>query len=72
MKTYAKAGAIAEEVFTAIRTVFAFNGAQRDHKRYDEKLEDARVFGIKKGIINGFLMGFVMFVINGAYALGIW
>ncbi len=28
LKSYAKAGAVAEEVFTAIRTVFAFNGSQ--------------------------------------------
>ena len=28
LKSYAKAGAVAEEVFTGIRTVFAFNGAK--------------------------------------------
>jgi hypothetical protein len=28
LKSYAKAGAVAEEIFTAIRTVFAFNGSQ--------------------------------------------
>ena len=33
LKSYAKAGAIAEEVFTAIRTVFAFNGAKKEHQR---------------------------------------
>ena len=27
-------GAVADEVITAIRTVFAFNGAQKEHKRY--------------------------------------
>ena len=49
LKSYAKAGAIAEEVISSIRTVFAFNGAQKEHKRYDSKLDDARIFGIKKG-----------------------
>ena len=34
LKSYAKAGAVAEEVFTAIRTVFAFNGASKEYKRY--------------------------------------
>jgi len=34
LKSYAKAGAVAQEVLTAIRTVFAFNGAQKEHKRY--------------------------------------
>lgn len=33
LKSYATAGAVAEEVFTAIRTVFAFNGAQKEHIR---------------------------------------
>ena len=53
LKSYAKAGSIAEEVFTAVRTVFAFNGAQKEHKRYESNLDDARIFGIKKGFING-------------------
>ena len=34
MKAYSKAGMIAEEVFTAIRTVFTFNGARKEHKRF--------------------------------------
>ena len=72
LKSYAKAGAIAEEVFTAIRTVFAFNGAQKEFKRYEAKLDDARRFGIKKSVANGILMGFIWLVINCAYALGFW
>ena len=33
LKAYAKAGGIAEEVFSSIRTVFAFNGATYESKR---------------------------------------
>lgn len=40
--------------------------------RYDGKLDEARKYGIKKGVINGAMMGFVWIVINGAYALGFW
>jgi hypothetical protein len=94
LKSYAKAGAVAEEVFTAIKTVFAFNGASNEIKRcifsitfdylflsqvfifglesYESKLDDARKYGIKKGIINGVLVGFLWLVIYGAYALGFW
>ena len=72
LKSYAKAGAVAEEVFTAIRTVFAFNGAQKEHARYESKLNDARKFGIKKSIFNGLMTGFLWLVINSAYALGFW
>nr|QNH67866.1 ATP-binding cassette transporter subfamily B member 1 X2 [Brachionus rotundiformis] len=72
LKSYAKAGAVAEEVFTAIRTVFAFNGAQKEHKRYEKKLDEAKKLGIRKATINGLLMGFIWIVINCAYALGFW
>ena len=33
LKAYAKAGAVAEEVLGAIRTVYAFNGQQKESKR---------------------------------------
>ena len=71
LKSYARAGAVAEEVFSSIRTVFAFNGVKKDHKRYEDKLDEAKKFGIKKSIVNGALMGMLWFVINGSYALGI-
>ena len=72
MNSYAKAGAVAEEVFTAIRTVFAFNGASKEYKRYELRLEDAKRSGIRKAIVNGSMMGFLMLIINLAYALGFW
>jgi ATP-binding cassette subfamily B (MDR/TAP) protein 1 len=72
LKSYAKAGAIAEEVLTAIRTVFAYNGAQKEHKRYESRLNEAMSYGIRKGVINGAMMGFLWLVINSAYALGFW
>ena len=33
LKSYANAGSVAEEVFSSIRTVFAFNGGEKVHKR---------------------------------------
>jgi hypothetical protein len=33
LKSYAKAGAIAEEVISSIRTVFSYNGATYESKR---------------------------------------
>lgn len=33
LKAYERAGAIAEEVFSSIRTVFSYNGQQREEKR---------------------------------------
>lgn len=41
-------------------------------KRYEKRLDDAKSYGIKKGFINGGMMGLLFLVINSAYALGFW
>lgn len=72
LQAYAKAGGVAEEVFSAIRTVVAFGGQDKESKRYRDNLGEAKAFGIKKGFTNGLSMGCVWFVIFAAYALGFW
>ncbi|KAK6172116.1 hypothetical protein SNE40_018066 [Patella caerulea] len=72
LKAYAKAGSIAEEVLSSIRTVVAFGGQKTEVERYSDNLIDAKKFGIKKGMTNGVAMGFVWFAIFCAYALGFW
>ncbi|KAL3831884.1 hypothetical protein ACJMK2_023581 [Sinanodonta woodiana] len=72
LKAYAKAGAVAEEVLGAIRTVTAFRGQEKECKRYNANLIEARDFGIKKGFINCVAVGVVWLVIFCAYALGFW
>ncbi|KAK3746942.1 hypothetical protein RRG08_030352 [Elysia crispata] len=72
LEAYAKAGAVAEEVFGAIRTVVAFGGQEVEANRYYNNLGTAQAFGIKKGFTNGASMGFIWFVIFGCYALGFW
>ncbi|CAF3678455.1 unnamed protein product [Rotaria sp. Silwood1] len=72
LKAYGKAGAIAEEVFSSIRTVLSYNGQEREEKRYEKHLDEAKRNGIKKGIINGVTMGSVRFIIFCAYALAFW
>ena len=37
LSAYAKAGAVAEEVFSSIRTVFAFGGEKKESKRYSNQ-----------------------------------
>ncbi|CAF0897005.1 unnamed protein product [Brachionus calyciflorus] len=72
LKSYAKAGAVADEVISSIRTVVAFNGCQKEHERYENKLEEARISGLKKSTAQGLLMGIVWLVVQGGYALGFW
>jgi len=40
--------------------------------RYNNHLEDARVLGVKKGLINGVSLGIVWLVIMCTYGLGFW
>ncbi|CAF0784747.1 unnamed protein product [Rotaria sordida] len=72
LKSYAKAGAVAEEVLSSIRTVFSYNGAAYELKRYEEHLRSAKLSGIRKGGLNGILMGIVWLLIFCVYALGFW
>eukprot|EP00066_Takifugu_rubripes_P014676 XP_011603942.1 PREDICTED: multidrug resistance protein 1-like [Takifugu rubripes] len=69
---YAKAGAVAAEVLSSIRTVFAFSGQRKAIKRYHKNLEDARDMGIKKGVAANTATGFSFLMIYLSYALAFW
>ncbi|XP_069552097.1 ATP-dependent translocase ABCB1 [Brachyistius frenatus] len=69
---YAKAGAVAEEVLSAIRTVFAFSGQEKEIEKYHRNLEDAKRMGIKKAISANIAMGFTFLMIYLSYALAFW
>lgn len=72
LKAYAKAGAVADEVLSSIRTVAAFGGERKEVERYDKNLVFAQTWGIRKGIIMGFFTGFIWCVIFLCYALAFW
>uniref|UniRef100_A0A668RTY9 ABC-type xenobiotic transporter n=1 Tax=Oreochromis aureus TaxID=47969 RepID=A0A668RTY9_OREAU len=69
---YAKAGAVAEEVISSIRTVFAFSGQEKEIERYHKNLEDAKRMGIKKAISANISMGVTFLFIYLSYALAFW
>uniref|UniRef100_A0A674EBD6 ATP binding cassette subfamily B member 1 n=1 Tax=Salmo trutta TaxID=8032 RepID=A0A674EBD6_SALTR len=69
---YAKAGAVAEEVISSVRTVFAFGGQQKEITRYQKNLEDAKNMGIRKAISANIAMGFTFLMIYLSYALSFW
>ncbi|XP_076826866.1 ATP-dependent translocase ABCB1 isoform X2 [Brachyhypopomus gauderio] len=72
LSAYAKAGAVAEEVLVAIRTVVAFNGQQKALQKYESNLVDAKNFGVKKAITTNVSLGLTQFFIFGTYALAFW
>ncbi|XP_059822231.1 bile salt export pump [Hypanus sabinus] len=72
LKAYAKAGSVADEVLSSIRTVAAFGGERKEVERYDKNLVFAQRWGIRKGIIMGFFTGYVWMIIFCCYALAFW
>ncbi|RXN18488.1 multidrug resistance 1-like protein [Labeo rohita] len=72
LTAYAKAGAVAEEILVAIRTVVAFNGQKKAVEKYEKNLVEAKNFGVKKAITTNVSMGLTQFIIFATYALAFW
>ncbi|XP_038210088.1 ATP-dependent translocase ABCB1-like [Zerene cesonia] len=67
-----EASAVAEEAISSIRTVYAFNGQQREIERYRKHLVKARNIHIQKECFTGLSMGFLFFCIFSSYALSFY
>ncbi|XP_067631071.1 multidrug resistance protein homolog 49 isoform X2 [Eurosta solidaginis] len=72
LKAYSNAGSVAEEVFSGIRTVFAFSGERKETERFAKLLVPAENTGRKKGLYSGIGAGLMWFIIYVVYALAIW
>ena len=72
MDTYGKAGAIAEEVLSSIRTVVAFGGQQRELDNYSAALKEAKKHSIIKGTLTISTVGLMFGLIYAAYGVGFW
>ncbi|KAM7375230.1 hypothetical protein PAMA_014360 [Pampus argenteus] len=72
LQAYAKAGAVADEVLSSIRTVSAFGGEIKEVQRYDRNLVAAQRWGIRKGLIMGFFTGYMWLIIFLCYGLAFW
>ncbi|XP_059164342.1 ATP-dependent translocase ABCB1-like [Physella acuta] len=69
---YAKAGAIAEEVLSCIRTVISFNGHSKEIKKYSHALEESKKLGIRKSWFAGLSVGLTFLIMFCAYGLAFW
>ena len=72
MSAYGKAGAIAEEALSAIRTVVAFGGQNKEVESYADKLVGAKKSGILRGTLTGVSGGLMFGIMYMVYALGFW
>ena len=72
LNAYAKAGDVAEEVLSSIRTVTAFGGQREETERYSDNLIEAKKVGIKKNAFGGLSIGVTYFVLFCCYGLAFW
>ena len=72
LSSYGKAGAIAEEVLSSIRTVVSFNGQKKEVSRYEAHLGEARKAGITRGILTAVGNAINYFLLFFMYALAFW
>lgn len=72
LEQYAKAGGLATEALSAIRTVTALNAQVDIINRYRVFLLDAMQIGIRKGLNVGIGNGLVFGACFCTYALGFW
>lgn len=69
---YSKAGQLAEEVFSSVRTVHSFWLHPLLSKKYDSFLADAMKIGMKKSPIYAVLFSTEFFCVYCGYGLAFW
>ncbi|KAJ1370037.1 hypothetical protein KIN20_031667 [Parelaphostrongylus tenuis] len=69
---YTNAGATAEEVIHGIRTVIAFNGQEKEIKRYSCILEKGMRYGVQKAFLTSLATAFVMALVFISMAVSFW
>ncbi|XP_063624238.1 ATP-dependent translocase ABCB1-like [Cydia splendana] len=67
-----RASAIAEEVISSVRTVYAYNGQEKEIERYKEPLAKARQIHIKKDIFTGLTMSLLTLGTFCSYGLSFY
>ncbi|KAK4873212.1 hypothetical protein RN001_015241 [Aquatica leii] len=69
---FGAAGAVAEEVFSSIRTVVAFGGEKLEETRYTNLIKTACDNNTKRAFYNGVCIGVICLSMYTCYALGFW
>nr|APD26504.1 ATP-binding cassette transporter subfamily B member 1-like X2 protein [Brachionus koreanus] len=70
-KAYGKAGGIAQEALSSIRTVLAFGLTKNSINNYSKNLDDAEKMAKKKGIISGIFSGLSGGLLTFCFGVGI-
>ncbi|KAF9092990.1 Multidrug resistance protein 1 [Mortierella sp. GBA35] len=70
--SYSKAGSVAEQAISSIRTIVAFGGQKRETESYVKQLDAAFVNGRQRSIVTGTGVGAFMFILFSTYGLTFW
>ncbi|CAF1039504.1 unnamed protein product, partial [Adineta steineri] len=70
LRTYSKAGQIAQEVFSSLRTVLSFNGSQSQQKKYEKELKLNEWHTVRKDAAFGVFTGWLFFINFAVYSIG--
>ncbi|CAF0897167.1 unnamed protein product [Adineta steineri] len=70
LSTYSKAGEIAQEVFSSLRTVLSFNGSKWQQKQYEKELKLNEWYTIRKDAAFGAFFGWLVFINFAVYSIG--
>ncbi|UJR20034.1 hypothetical protein I4U23_023168 [Adineta vaga] len=70
LNSYSKAGQIAEEVFSSLRTVLSLNGSKFEQNRYENELYSTTQSSIRQGAVFGLFAGWLSFSTYLIYSIG--
>ncbi|WVZ23721.1 hypothetical protein V8G54_002265 [Vigna mungo] len=70
--SYRKAGSVAEQAISSIRTVFSFVAESQLAGKYDELLQQSAPIGAKVGFAKGIGMGVIYLITYSTWALAFW
>ncbi|KAI8647460.1 P-loop containing nucleoside triphosphate hydrolase protein [Parasitella parasitica] len=71
-RSYAQAGAVAEQALQSIRTVHTFSLQERFLKRFQEKLKGAEKYGVKRVFVSGVGIALFTFCFYSSLGLALW
>ncbi|CAF0906256.1 unnamed protein product [Adineta steineri] len=70
LTSYSKAGQIAQEVFSSLRTVLSFNGSKSQQKQYEKELKLNEWCTVRKDAAFGAFFGWLFFINFLVYSIG--
>lgn len=72
IEAYSAAGSIAEEVLSAIKTVVAFQGQQKEAERYSKEIRAARDNNQKRALFSSLSQAIIWLLMFSSYGLSFW